>query len=72
MKHQPIETPRRRELELLLRIARDHDTCATEQARIAGNELLVPIDCHHTATDRWTIELERVRTHAQLLDALGY
>jgi hypothetical protein len=71
MMHQPIDTPRRRELELLLRLARDHDTCATEEARIEGDELVIPIDCHHR-DGSWTIERERVRTREQLLDALGY
>ncbi len=70
MMHQPIDPPRR-ELELLLHIAQRHDTCATEAPRIEGDELLVPIDCHHR-DGSWTIERERVRTRAQLLDALGY
>jgi hypothetical protein len=68
-----IKTPRQRELELLLRLAQSHRTCAAEQARIEGDELVIPFDCLNEKRSRaWTIEYERVRNRRELLDALGY
>jgi hypothetical protein len=61
------------ELELLLRLALDHDTCTTEKARMDGDAVLIPFDCYNPDRDpAWTVEYERVRNRAELLDAFGY
>lgn len=61
------------ELELLLRLALDHDTCKAEKARIDGDAVVIPFDCYRPDGDpAWTIEYERVSTRTELLDALGY
>ena len=61
------------ELELLLRLALDHQTCTTEKARIDGDAVVIPFDVHHPERNpEWTVEYERVRTRAELLDAFGY
>ena len=61
------------ELELLLRLALDHQTCTTEKARIEADAVVIPFDVHHPGCDpEWTVEYERVRTRAELLEAFGY
>lgn len=60
-------------LQTLLAIALAHSTCTTEQPRIEGDVLVIPFDCHNPdRAPAWSIEHERVRTRAELLDALGY
>jgi hypothetical protein len=66
------KSERELELELLLRIARDHDTCEDERPEIDGNSIVIPFDCLHRDPDRWTIAYERVSNRRELLDALGY
>ncbi len=58
------------ELELLLALALDHDTCKTEKARIEGDAVIIPFDVLRGST--WAIEYERVRSRAELLEAFGY
>jgi hypothetical protein len=58
------------ELELLLAIARDHESCATERPRIEGDAVVIPFDVQRN--ERWFVEHERVRNRAELLDAYGY
>lgn len=71
--NQPPRSERELELELLLRMARSHETCETERARIDGDAIVIPFDCfNENRSPAWTIELERVRTRQELLDALGY
>jgi hypothetical protein len=61
------------ELELLLRIARDHKTCRTEEPRIEGDAVLIPFDVYKPNQDpSWSIEYEVVRDRGELLEALGY
>jgi hypothetical protein len=68
-----IKTTRQRELELLLRLAQSHRTCAAEQARIEGDEIVIPFDClNEKRSPAWTIEYERVRSRRDLLEVLGY
>lgn len=60
-------------LERLLAIAREHNTCESEQARIEGDVLVIPFDCHHPdQAPAWSIQYERVTSRQELLDALGY
>jgi hypothetical protein len=60
-------------LNRLLAIARAHDTCATEKARLEGDAIVIPFDCHNVnRSPAWSIEYERVRNRAELLAALGY
>jgi hypothetical protein len=59
-------------LERLLGLALEHDTCATEKARLEGDAIVIPFDAHHRDTNSWTIEYERVHNRRELLDALGY
>ena len=64
---------RMEELELLLWVALDHDTCKTEKARIEGDAVVIPFDCFKPDREpQWTIEYERVRTRTELLEAFGY
>lgn len=64
---------KQRELELLLALARDHETCETERARIEGEAIVIPFDCHNeNRSPAWSIEYERVTNRRELLDALGY
>lgn len=61
------------ELEDLLSLALDQNTCSTEKARIEGGYVVIPFDCYRPECDgEWSIEYERVRTRKQLLDALGF
>jgi hypothetical protein len=61
------------ELQLLLKLARGHKTCDTEEARIDGDAVIIPFDCYKPDREpTWTVEYERVRNRAELLDALGY
>ena len=63
----------RSELELLLSIALEHDTCATEKPRIDGDAVVIPFDLHRPGLQpEWTIGYERVRNRGELLEALGY
>jgi hypothetical protein len=64
---------RRSQLEHLLSIALDHETCATEKAWIDGDAVVIPFDCFHPdRKPQWTIQYERVRSRQDLLDAFGY
>lgn len=70
---EPTKTERELELELMLRMARSHETCETERAEIDGDAIRIPIDCfNENRTPAWTIEYERARNRRELLDALGY
>ena len=61
------------ELEMLLRVALQHDTCDTEKARIDGYAVLIPFDVHRPGQKpEWTIGYERVRNRRELLEAFGY
>ena len=69
------EPPRdqERELELLLRVARSHDSCATEKPRRDGDAIVIPFDClNERQSPAWSIQYERVRSRRELLEALGY
>lgn len=58
-------------LNRLLAIAKEHKTCDTEQPRIEGDRIILPIDCHHPQRG-WSIERVVIRNRRQLLEALGY
>ena len=61
------------ELELLLKLALNHNSCSSEQARIEGDTVLIPFDVHRPGREpEWTIEYERVRTRGEFLEAFGY
>ena len=61
------------ELELLLRLALTHDTCQTEKARIEDDAVIIPFDVlGFEGRPGWSVQYERVRTRAELLEALGY